>query len=154
MISKDTVYKLLEEKLVGDLFLVDLTVSSSNVITVVIDSDSSVNVDTCIEISRQVEHNLDREAEDFELTVYSAGVGEPLKLPRQYEKNIDRELDLVTSLGDKLVGVLKEADQEKFVLEVSKKERVEGKKKKIVVTTQHTLFYTDIKTAKVVVSFK
>ncbi|QZT35769.1 ribosome assembly cofactor RimP [Halosquirtibacter xylanolyticus] len=154
MISKDTVYKLLEEKLVGDLFLVDLTISSSNVITVVVDSDTSVNVDTCIELSRQVEHNLDRESEDFELTVYSAGVGEPLQLPRQYNKNLGRDLDVVTSQGEKYIGVLKEADQDKFVIEVSKKERVEGKKKKVVVTTEHTFPYADIKTAKVVVSFK
>ncbi|MDC1106621.1 ribosome assembly cofactor RimP, partial [Prolixibacteraceae bacterium] len=138
----------------GDLFLVDLTVSSSNVITVVVDSDTSVNVDTCIELSRQVEHNLDRESEDFELSVYSAGLGEPLKLPRQYTKNLGRELDVVTSLGEKYVGVLKEADQDKFIIEESKKERVEGKKKKIVVTTEHSFSYTDIKTAKVVVSFK
>jgi len=154
MISKDTVYKLLEEKLVDDLFLVDLTVSSSNVITVVVDSDTSVNVDTCIELSRQVEHNLDRESEDFELSVYSAGIGEPLKMARQYAKNIGRELDVVTSQGEKLVGTLKKADQEGFVIEVSKKERVEGKKKKVLVTTEHSLLYTEIKTAKVVVSFK
>ena len=68
------------------LFLIDLSISEDNQIRVIIDGDKGVTVEECIAVSRAIEHNLDREANDFSLEVMSAGVSEPLTLPRQYKK--------------------------------------------------------------------
>ena len=83
MISTELVYSFIEEKLKeDDVFVVELKVSKSNQITVLIDSDSGVNISYCVDISRLIEGSLDREEEDFELEVSSPGVG-PFKVWRQ-----------------------------------------------------------------------
>lgn len=71
---EDSVKKLLAEALENrpDLFLIDLTISSSNAICVILDGDNGVSLNDCIEVSRQIEHNLDREEVDFSLEVASA----------------------------------------------------------------------------------
>ena len=76
----------------NSLFLIDLNVDNANHITVVIDGDNGVSVNDCIEVSRKIEHNLDREEEDFSLDVASAGVSTPLSMPRQYEKTLEGNL--------------------------------------------------------------
>ena len=88
MIDKVKVAELVNEKLTDDQFLVEVTVSSSNVIHVMVDSDTGISINQIVEISRFVESNFDREVEDFELSVFSAGLSEPLSLVRQYKKNI------------------------------------------------------------------
>jgi len=76
----------------GNLFLIDFSISLDNKINVVIDGDNGVTVQDCIKISRAIEHDLDREEEDFSLEVASAGAASPMVLPRQYQKNIGRKL--------------------------------------------------------------
>ena len=70
MIDKLKIAELVNEKITDDQFLVDVTVSSSNVIHIMVDSDSGISINQIVEISRYVEGNLDREVEDFELSVF------------------------------------------------------------------------------------
>jgi len=153
MIDKVKIAELVNEKLTDDQFLVDVTVSSSNVIDIMVDSDTGISINQIVEISRFVESNLDREVEDFELSVFSAGLSEPLSLVRQYKKNIDKEIDVLLTSGLKLTGILIKADDQGIDLEVTTKEKSEGSKKKELVTRVHSLGYPEIKEAKKVLKF-
>ena len=95
---QEKVEKLLNDALAEkpSLFLIDLSITGANQIRVILDGDEGVSVQDCIDISRAIEHNLDREEEDFSLEVHSAGVSEPLTMVRQYKKNIGRFLQLKT----------------------------------------------------------
>ena len=93
MITKDQVTQLANEALENtDRFVVDITVSKSNVIFVYIDADTSVTIDHCVELSRFIEGRLDREVEDYELSVSSAGIDYPLLNNRQFKKYIEKEI--------------------------------------------------------------
>ncbi|MDD2304305.1 MAG: ribosome assembly cofactor RimP [Prolixibacteraceae bacterium] len=153
MIDKVKIAELVNEKLTDDQFLVDVTVSPSNVIDIMVDSDTGISINQIVEISRFVESNLDREVEDFELSVFSAGLSEPLRLLRQYKKNIDTEVDVLLTSGLKLTGILLKADDHGIDLEVTTKEKSEGSKKKELVTRVHTLGYPEIKETKKVLKF-
>src|SRR5690554_613441 len=113
-----------------------------------------VSISDCVDISRQIEHNLDREEADFSLQVSSPGLDKPLRDYRQYIKNIGRELKIRLTDDTEIQGELREADAEKIEVIESKKERVEGKKKKQLVEIKHVLTYTDIKQAKIKITFK
>ncbi len=153
MIDKALIAELVNEKLTDDQFLVDVTVSSSNVIHIMVDSDTGISINQIVEISRYVEEKFDREAEDFELSVYSAGLSEPFSLLRQYKKNIGIEIDVLLANGQKFNGLLKNADDQGIDLEVSTKEKIEGSKKKELVTRVHHFEYSEIKEAKQVLKF-
>ena len=153
MIDKVKITELVNEKLTDDQFLVDVTVSSSNVIDIMVDSDTGISINQIVEISRFVESNLDREVEDFELSVFSAGLSEPLSLVRQYKKNLGTEIDVLLTSGLKLTGILLKADDQGIDLEVTTKEKSEGSKKKELVTRVHTLGYPEIKETKKVLKF-
>merc|ERR1712146_517401 len=99
-----------------NLFLIDFTVSNDNAIKVVIDGDDGVLVEDCIYVSRAIEHNIDREEEDFSLEVLSAGAASPLTLPRQYKKHVGRDLEVKTSEGENMEGKLDGVDEEGIVL--------------------------------------
>ena len=158
MIKRALVQSLIDERiaeLANGLFVVDLTISSTNVIHVELDKQvGNVSIDDCMRVSRNVEHNLDREQEDFELHVSSAGLDKPLRHTKQFIKNVGREVKVVMHNGNKLEGCLVQVDEEKLVLETSKLEKPEGKKKKELVVQQHTLNRIDIKETKIVISFK
>lgn len=154
MIAKTEIKKLVEEKLDEKMFVVDITVSTSNVINVFVDSYDGMTIEKCIEISRHVEHSLDREKEDFALQVSSPGLTEPFKVKEQFFKYTGREVEVLTTGNEKLEGLLQEAGEEEIVLETSKREKVEGHKKKQLVVKQHKLKYDEIKSAKAVISFK
>ena len=150
MIDKVEILDLIREVLDGtDKFLVDLHVSKDNRINVSIDGDNGINIDDCIELSRHIEGNLDREKEDFELNVASAGLDSPLKLLRQYKKNVGRSLKVETMVGEVKEGVLMEATDEKIVLklELTKKQKKEG------VSDAFECQYEQIKIAKIVIKF-
>lgn len=158
MISKKTVLKLIDERieeLANGLFVVDLTISQANVIHVEIDKhEGNVSVSDCMSVSRNVEHNLDREEEDFEIHVSSAGLDKPFRVPAQFAKNIGREVKVVMLDGKKLTGVMKSADEKELVIENSRMEKPEGKKKKELIVEQHVLPMDKIKETKIVISFK
>lgn len=132
----------------GDLFLVDVKVSKNNNINIFIDGDNGVKIQDCIDLSKALEECLDRETEDFELNVASFGLEEPLKMQRQYVKNIGRSLQVDTE-EESITGKLVEANEETFTIELK------SKKKKVTETdNKKTYSYTEIKSAKVVISFK
>lgn len=154
MIQKDKIISLVEEKLTDEMFIVDITVSTQNAIMVLIDSDKGITVEQCIGISRQVEFNLDREEEDFSLEVSSPGLTEPFKVLRQYKKYVGRDIEVETLEDQKLTGLLKSVTDEGIEMEVTTREKVEGKKKKQSITRQYTFSFDAIKSAKCVISFK
>lgn len=99
MIEKDKISELVNKALADtDTYLVSVTVSKTNNILVTLDSDSAVTIDRCVEVSRFVEANLDRDIEDYELSVSSAGIDDPLVIRRQYLKYIGQEVAIV--IGD------------------------------------------------------
>ncbi|HKJ44076.1 MAG TPA: ribosome assembly cofactor RimP [Sunxiuqinia sp.] len=153
MIDKNKIIQLIEDKLSEDQFIVDIEVSPSNQIQVSLDSENGITIDHCVQISRLVEGNLDREEEDFELQVSSAGLGQPFKVQRQYTKNIGEEVEVVLKNGEKLAGILKSVDQDEFELETAKRERVEGHKKKQLITNVHRIAFDDTKTVINIIKF-
>ena len=153
MIDKKIIENLVNEILTEDQFLVGVTVSSGNVIHVMVDSDNAISINQIVEISRFIESKLDRETEDYELSVFSAGLSEPLQLVRQYKKNVGMELDVLLISGLKMTGVVKEVNDQAISLEVTTKEKTEGSKKKELVTRVHNIDYSEIKEAKKIIKF-
>jgi ribosome maturation factor RimP len=154
MADKAKIVQLVNEKLEDGMFLVDVQVNDFNVIRVFIDSFDGISIGDCVAVSRHIEHNLDREDEDFELQVSSPGLSETLKVKEQYLKNEGRQLEVEKNTGEKLTGLLKVTTPEYVVIETSAREKVEGHKKKQLTVKEHQIDYSDIKSAKVVVSFK
>lgn len=155
MIEKEPIVEIVDAHLENtSLFLVDVVIRPGNVIVVEIDSDEAIGVDDCVEISRYIESKLDREAEDFELEVGSAGLTSPFKIPRQYQKNLENEVEVLTKGGQKLSGVLKSASEDGFSIVVSKMMKPEGAKKKVTVEEELSFDYKDVKYTKYIIRFK
>jgi len=155
MISKDLIIEIAEEYIKdSELFLVDVNVRPGNIISVEVDCDNGVNIDDCVTLSKHIESKLDRDAEDFELEVGSAGVTSPFKIPRQYTKNRGNEIEVLTKSGQKLTGVLKSNDDYGFILTITKMVKPEGAKRKIAVDEDLDYKYDDIKSSKYIIKFK
>lgn len=136
-----------------DLFLIDFDVLDNNAIRIVIDGDNGVLVEDCMFISRAIEHNLDREEEDFSLEVTSAGATSTLIHQRQYKKNVGRNLKVVTIEYEKFEGLLAKADENEIVLQWKAREPKPIGKGKVTVEKEATIAYQDIKEAKVKIKF-
>ncbi len=151
---KDTVTELLNQALKEDesLFLIDFSISSEAKIKVVIDGDKGVTVADCVKISRAIEHNLDREAEDFSLEVTSVGAAAPMRLPRQYKKNIGRKVHVATFQED-FEGNLTATQNDGIVLEWKAREPKPTGRGKITVQKRKEIKFSEIKEAKVVLKF-
>lgn len=158
MINKELVRKLAQERideLDRGLFIVDISISSSMVIHLEIDKENgNVAIDDCVSVSRNVEHNLDREEIDFELHVSSAGLDKPLRVLPQFVKNIGREIEMVMTNGSKKEGLLLEVSEDALVVETTRQEKPEGKKKKETIVEKETIPMSEIKETKIVISFK
>ena len=137
-------------------YVVDLVVHPGNKIVVELDGDQGASIEDCMKISRYLEHDvLDRDVEDFELHVTTPGLDKPFKVHRQYVKNVGRNVKVRREEGlGKLEGLLKAVTEEQIVLETREKVRVEGRKKKEWVVTEHVIPFADIIETKVVISFK
>ena len=153
MTFKEKVCKLLEASLDSrpDLFLIECKVSIDNHISILLDGDEGVNLKSCVEISRQIEHNLDREVHDFSLEVASAGVGSPLQKARQYLKNMGRKLRVEREAMPTLEGMLIDSNEYGFTLQWKQREPKPIGKGKITVTKSKTLSFNEIISAKVLV---
>lgn len=146
--------KLVEEKIRNtDLFLVDVKVKPSNKIEVFLDALKGVKIENCIEINRFLEGSLDREKEDFDLTVSSAGLDEPFKVPMQYTKNLGKQVALIKKSGEKVVGVLSAFENETVVIETRRTERKAAGKGKQFVVEPLTIPMEEIKETKIELSF-
>lgn len=148
MITAETIQNLISEKLEGtSLFAVDITVSPGNAIKVELDGDEGISIDDCVSVSRHIEGSLDREQEDFELKVMSAGIGEAFKVDRQYHKNVGREVDVRLLDGTEYRGELIEVeDNVKLKLPAIKKKKLPEREIEIA--------KSDIKETRVRISFK
>ena len=147
--------EVVENHLSGtDVFVVDCQCSQSNDITLILDADSRVGIDTCVAVSRAVDEVFDRDIEDFSLTVASAGIGEPLKLLRQYRKIIGSAVEVLLTDGIKILGTLDEATEEGIVISYDEKVAVEGKKRKELQHIVRKIAFEDIKTAKEYLDYK
>lgn len=155
MIDKELIEKIIVEELSGtSMFLVEVAIRPGNKIIVEVDKDSGVSIEECMALSRKIESHLDRDVEDFELEVGSAGLTSPLKMPRQYEKNIGNEVEVLTKDGRKLQGVLKSNDDKGFVVLVERLEKPEGAKRKIIVEEELEFGYDEVKHTKYLIRFK
>ena len=155
MIDKNELVRLIEEKLVSSAnYLVDVQVKPGNLIVVEIDNDDSVGIDDCVELSRYIEDAFDREKEDFELEVGSAGITSPLKVLRQYHKYMGKEVELLLTKGVKVTGVLKFADENGIVIVVEKMIKPEGAKRKVLVEEEQAYAFEEIKYTKYLLRFK
>ena len=155
MIEKSVVSQIVNEWLSEkEYFLVDVSVAPDNRIVVEIDHAEGVWIEDCVELSRYIESKLDREQEDFELEVGSAGIGQPFKVLQQYLNHIGKEVEVLTADGRKLAGVLKDADEEKFTVTVAKKVKLEGEKRPKMVDEDLTFTYREIKYVKYLISFQ
>jgi ribosome maturation factor RimP len=151
---KNLVSSLVEESLTErkHLFLIDLKVAENKKIVVILDGDNGVTLQDCIDVSRDIEHNLDREEYDFALEVSSAGLSSPLKLIRQYKKNIGKELDVETQ-QEKIRGVLQDANDEFITLIWTAREPKKVGKGKETVEKQKEINYSDIIEATIALTF-
>ena len=149
MITREQIEKLIKVKLNGsDKFLVEIALQPVNKIVIYIDGDSSVSINDCQELSRYIESSLDRDYEDYELTVSSAGMDRPIKMLRQYKKRIGKELDVITLSGEKFSGILARADDQSIELEHPVRNPKKEKPKPNTVIP-----FEKIKTAKTVITF-
>ncbi|MGD1318977.1 ribosome assembly cofactor RimP [Chryseobacterium sp. 2R14A] len=136
-----------------DLFLIDLKISAGDDITVILDGDNGVSVQDCLDASRAIEFNMDREEHDFSLQVMSAGLSEPLSIPRQFQKNIGREIEILLNDSTKIEGELTKVDDEKVTLVLRYRKPKEVGKGKVDVEEEKEIPYSEIKKALVVLKF-
>lgn len=130
MIDKNLVESVVNEWLEGkDYFLVDVTVSADDCIVVTIDHAEGVWIEDCAELSRFIESKLNREDEDYELEVGSAGLGQPFRVRQQYEIHIGEMVETQTRDGHKYQGTLLEVGEDGFTMEVEQKVKPEGAKR-------------------------
>ena len=146
MIDKFKVLDIVKDVLEGsDKYLVNMKITPDNRIFVDLDGDNGINIDDCIEVSRAIENSLNRDEEDFELNVSSAGADSPLKMPRQYRRHVGRDVSVVPFEGPSVEGTLAEAGDKEFTI------KIKGTKKEA--PKDYTFAYTDVATVKVVLKF-
>lgn len=155
MIGKDIVKALVEKWLEDkEYFLVDVEVTPDDRIVVEIDHAEGVWIEDCVALSRYIEENLNRDEEDYELEVGSAGLGQPFKVPQQYINCIGKEVEVLTADGIKVKGILKSVDTPSFTVITKEKQQVEGKKRPVLADVDKTYDMTAIKYCKYIINFK
>lgn len=154
MINKQTIISLIESHFEGsDKFIVDVKILAGNKIEVYIDAPKHIVIADCVELSRFIEGHLDREKEDFELQVSSPGATESFKVLDQYRKYKETKVKVVTKDGKKHEGVLKEANDDTFVIEETRREKkIVGKGNQTVIENI-TIAYNNVKETKSVLPF-
>jgi len=135
----------------SDKYLVDVKLEPGDRIVVEIDGDTPVSIDDCIALSRHLESQFDRNVEDFELEVGSAGLSQAFKVLRQYRNAVGREVETLLKTGKKYSGILKAGNENSIVLTVKKQIKPEGAKRKATVEEDLTFDYSEIKQTKYVI---
>lgn len=155
MIDKNVVKALVEEWLKDkEYFLVDLNISPDDKITVEIDHADGVWIEDCAKLSQYIEDHLNRDEEDYELEVGSAGLGQPFKVARQYEIFVGEPVEVLDADGKKTRGVLKSVSRRDFIVTVSEKVKVEGKKRPVMMDVDHDFNMDTVKYTKYLINFK
>ena len=154
MIAKETISQIVEQWLQGkEYFLVDITVSTDNRIVVEIDHADGVWIDDCVDLSRFIEDKLDRDEEDFELEVGSAGLGQPFKVARQYTNFIGEEVEVLAADGKKYRGVLSAVDEPRFTVTTQEKVKHDGEKRPRQEDVEHEFDMNEVKYTKYLIKF-
>ncbi|MBR5331761.1 MAG: ribosome assembly cofactor RimP [Muribaculaceae bacterium] len=155
MIDKQQLTQTVEQAIEGtSIFIVDIKVNPGNAIVVEIDSPECIDIDTCAKITRQIEATFDRDIEDYELEVGSAGLTASFKVKGQYLKNIGNEVEVLTSDGRKLQGVLTSVSDNDFTIEIAKKVKEPGAKRPTLVMEPTTIEMSNAKSVKYLINFK
>ena len=155
MINKETIQTLTEEWLSGnDYFLVDINFGADDKIVIEIDHADGVWIEDCAALSRFLQERLGDELGDYELEVGSAGLGQPFKVAQQYINHVGDMVEVLDLEGKKFQGVLKAADGNNFTVTVQEKQKVEGKKRPVLVEVDKTYAMNGVKYAKYLLSFK
>ena len=148
MIDRNELQTFIEGQLKDtEYFLTDLKISPANEITVEIDSLTPGDIEECVRLTRAIEEVFDRDVEDYELEVGTAGLTSPLKIRRQYDKYVGRDLEVLTSDGRKLHGTLRSVSDNGIILSIQQKVKKEGSKKPVIEATDIDLPFSLIKRA-------
>ena len=154
MIAKSKVTEIVNQWLEDkEYFLVEVSVSADNCVSVEIDHADGVWIEDCVLLSKHIEANLDREEEDYELEVGSAGIGQPFKVLQQYINHVGKEVEVLACDGKKYRGVLARAEEESFAVTVQVKEKPEGAKRPVLVDKEYTWKYNEVKYTKYLINF-
>ncbi len=155
MIDKKVIRTLVEEWLQGgEYFLVDVLETADDRIVVEIDHADGVWIEDCADLSRFLQEKLGEELDNYELEVGSAGLGQPFKVPQQYVNHVGKIVEVVGRDGKKTQGVLTLVDGDKFVVTVQEKQRIEGKKRPVMVDVEKSFSMNDVKSTKYVLKMK
>ena len=151
MIAQAEIVKTIDPKIkeMGG-YLVDVKVNTANSIIVYIDSFKGVLLEDCLQLSKYFEEQFDREIEDYELTVCSAGLENPFIVNEQYHKNIGKEVKVLLNNGKRERGIILSYDKD-LVLEVIKNKK--GKKNQNL-RYELRIPKQDIKETKLKINFK
>ena len=157
MITKKEITRLAQER-INELdngnYLVDVMISSKNAISVKIDNlNGGVSVKDCVSVSRNIEHNLDREVEDFELQVSSPGIDQPFMVHKQFLKNIGKQVSVILENQKVLSGELMIVTEDQLSIKEITIEKNKATKKKETIKTVHQLLMSDIRETKLIISF-
>lgn len=118
MITKSQITALVEQALENtDRFIVDIIVKNDNTIYVILDSDTAITIENCVEVNRFIESHLNRDVEDYELRVSSAGLDHSIFLPRQFQKNLGKMVNILLKNGEKQKGKLTEYNEDSITIE-------------------------------------
>ena len=154
MIDKNVVKNLVEEWLQDkEYFLVSIEISSDDRIVVEIDHADGVWIEDCVALSKYIEDHLNRDEEDYELEVGSAGLGQPFKVPQQYINFIGKEVEVLDADGKKVKGILKAVEGNDFTVGVEEKVKIEGKKRPVKQEVDHVYQMDKVKYTKYIISF-
>ena len=154
MIAKEILEAIVNEWLEDkEYFLVDVIVSKDNEIVVEIDHADGVWIEDCVDLSRYIESKLDRDVEDFELEVGSAGIGQPFKVHQQYVNHLGKEVEVLAADGRKYRGVLTDVADDTFTVSVSEKVKAEGSKRPKMEQVAHIWPYSEVKYTKYIIEF-
>ncbi len=154
MIQKDEILNWLQNAITDkDIFIVELSILTGNVVRLYIDKPQGIAIDDCTKISRLLEAELLTKTEDFELEVSSPGLLTPFKVAQQYTKNIGKQVEVLLKTGIKAVGKLTSFSNNTIEVEEEKKIKPEGKKKKEIVITKMSFNLDDIKTTKLIIKY-
>ena len=155
MINKEIIQTLTEEWLQGnEYFLVDVNFAADDRIVIEIDHADGVWIEDCAELSRFLQERLGEELGEYELEVGSAGLGQPFKVAQQYMNHIGDTLEVLQADGKKVQGTLKAVDAPSFTITVQEKQKIEGKKRPVLVDVDKTYQMDEVKYAKYVLAFK
>lgn len=151
--TKEIIEGIIAEWVEGKgFFLVELDLLPGDRIMVFIDGEAGVTIDDCVSLSRFLEHRLDREMQDFELNVSSAGMDRPLRHPRQFVKALGKQVEIRLKDGKKQTGILKEASETHYIIEPSQSKQNKKKTPQETVNPL-TIAIADVREVRRLVTF-